>query len=137
MFFYKLVDGIGVVYYVAVRKDCEGKGLGKTLVLSAEEVLNRESCRIFLASTQLSNEASRALFRSLGYEEFELDELYQRYGTSVDLLVESLCAYEDDLILVKGSSIENVLRSLLKNRTVVKRVWRDICYKPWIELWKS
>ncbi len=136
IFFYKLVDGLGVVYYVAVRRDFEGSGIGKMLVLSAEEVLSDIGCGAYLASTKVSNNASRTMFKSLGYEEFELNDVYRLYGSETDLLIKGLCAYEDDVVLIKGLDLGDVIRILRKNRRDVNGFWRKACYKPWIELWR-
>ncbi len=86
---------VGVVYFLAVRKEYRGMGIGKKLVLEAEELFRREKCTYSAASTVESNRASQGLFRSLGYSLF-------RKGSRVYWdLVEALSAYEDDVVMVK------------------------------------
>ena len=47
------------------------------------------------------------------------------------------CGFDDDLVMVKASSDDSLsllARYVWKRRETVLKVWRDICWKPWIRL---
>lgn len=54
---------------VAVDPEFRGKGLGKKLCLKAEKVLRKRGCIIFAMGIHESNKISKAMAKSLGYEE--------------------------------------------------------------------
>lgn len=54
---------------VAVDPEFRGKGLGKKLCLKAENVLRKRGCIIFAMGIHESNKISKAMAKSLGYEE--------------------------------------------------------------------
>ena len=59
---------VGVVSFIAVEKGFRGRGVGRKLLEAAERFFAEEGCAYAAASTRSDNEASLALFRSLGYE---------------------------------------------------------------------
>ncbi len=134
--YYNIGPEICVHYYIVVTKSYRGLGVGKILVSSIEE-LNKNST-IFLATTREDNHASRRLFRSLGYIEYTWDYLEEKAGfKTVREIMRATCSFDDDLVMVKASSDDSLsllARYVWKRRETVLKVWRDICWKPWIRL---
>jgi len=54
---------------VAVDPEFQGKGLGKKLCLKAEKILRKRGCIIFAMGIHESNRISKAMAKSLEYEE--------------------------------------------------------------------
>jgi len=54
---------------VAVDPEFQGKGLGRKLCLDAEKILHKKGCRVFAMQIHDSNERSKQMAKSLGYEE--------------------------------------------------------------------
>lgn len=131
---------LGVVYYIAVEREYRGRGLGKVLLASLEEILAENGADLFLATTSSSNTASRRLFKSLGYEEFFWRDLYRSVGEEeTEILRMITCGYEDDVLFVKEERRSSKdLFEVLREREYVKRdaekIWRVICYIPWVRL---
>ncbi len=139
---YYLVNGssirVCVHYYIVVREEYRGIGVGKVLVSSIEE-LNR-SVRGFLATTVYDNMASRRLFGSLGYSEYTFNYIEERLGYSVlRELVRATCGFEDDIFLVKSIGLDplELLKSLSKERKIIRSLWENICWQPWLDLRRS
>lgn len=86
---------VGVISFIAVDKSCRRRGVGKKLVEAAEKVFEAAGCNYAAASTRSSNEASLALFMSLGYE------LHWRGSRVFGELEIPLYAYEDDVVMLK------------------------------------
>ena len=86
---------VGVIYFLAVRRSCRGRGIGSLLVKEAERLFRSWGCRYSTASTQSSNKASLALFKKLGYR------VYRRNTREFRILADTLYAYEDDVIFLK------------------------------------
>ncbi|NPA96341.1 MAG: GNAT family N-acetyltransferase [Crenarchaeota archaeon] len=129
-----LKPSIGVIYYIAVHEDLERRGLGKVLLASSEEILELRGCRIFVASTTVDNDGSRKLFRSMGYREILVDELFAAEPNATELLVRALCSFEDDVVMLKGCEVNELLELLKRNRAVIRGIWRRICYEPWLRM---
>ncbi|MEM1623382.1 MAG: GNAT family N-acetyltransferase [Sulfolobales archaeon] len=126
---------MGVIYYVVVKREYRGRGIGLVLVSSAEYLLETEGSDIVVATTRADNYRSRRLFGSLGYEEVPLHSIEESYG---DLFTKLTCSYEDDVALVK--SIRVSFAELIKafrfrhNKDRIERLWYSLCYRPWREL---
>jgi ribosomal protein S18 acetylase RimI-like enzyme len=135
---YEIKDSIniGVIYYVVVEKEFRGKGLGKILVLSAEEVLSSDKNEIiFLATISRKNIASIKMFESLGYAIINLDDLYDERPILYEVIKKATCGYEDDIAALKviGTSFERALLLLEEMKPYAERAWRKACYMPWLE----
>ncbi len=66
---FKIVDlrvKVGHIYYMGVKPEYRGRGIGKALVMRAEEYM-RSEVECFIASTQEDNIPVLRLFRKLGY----------------------------------------------------------------------
>ena len=110
-------------------------GLGKILVASIEEI-NKE-VNGFIATTTLENRISRKLFGSLGYSEYTWDYLERILGyKAFREILRATCGFEDDLIMVKSEATSPLeLLSLLSNeRKVIRILWENICWRPWLKL---
>ena len=127
---------VGVLYYIVIREDYEGLGLGKVLLASSEEILEARGCQVFVASTTSDNIRSRRLFRSMGYAEVEIDDLlsFGRYR-DVELVIKALCGFEDDVLLIKGASAAELIAIVKRSAQAVRSLWRSLCYEPWRRLW--
>lgn len=132
---------LGVMYYVAVEKRWRGKGLGKVLVLSAEEAMGLRGASGYVATTTIDNRASMSLFSSLGYAVLSWDAIGRRYGwRAVENLVRATCGYEDDVAMVKpvGMKLGRLLELIsAASKRRVSRLWSRICYRPWLALWRG
>jgi GNAT superfamily N-acetyltransferase len=137
---------IGVVYYVAVDKRFRGRGLGKILVLSSEEILTEKGSLVALATLRSGNKASINLFNSLNYELYSWDHIERSCGADiVDFLLKATCGYEDDYLAIKDLSDRGVgdyicgrLNRLYKDLgREVENHWRGSCYLPWRKLYRS
>ncbi|MEM0260985.1 MAG: GNAT family N-acetyltransferase [Sulfolobales archaeon] len=144
--FYKIATPeiiLGVIYYLVIGREFRGKGFGRILLATLEEILSWEDAEIFIASTTLDNEASRRLFRSLDYKEFSWKDLYKLLGSEeTEILRKALCSYEDDLIMIRFEKrdIKDLKKALNKENTsrkTIERIWREICYTPWLRLRRS
>ena len=96
------LGGLGVIYYIAVKKEWRRLGIGSLLVRKAENIFKEWGCAYSAASTRSSNTASIALFTKLGYKMYTVgDEMYRK-------LVAPLYAWEDDIIFIRslGRNIE-------------------------------
>ncbi len=137
---------IGVIYYVAINKRFRGRGLGKILVLSAEEILSEKGSIVSLATMRSSNKVSTRLFGSLNYDIISWDHIIERFGSDLeDFLLRATCGYEDDLLAIKDLSqnrsmddpwkkIYSLYQYLIDE---VERHWRNSCYMPWRRLYRS
>jgi len=126
---------MGVIYYVVVKREHRGRGIGLILVSSAEHVLEAEGSDIVVATTRADNYRSRRLFSSLGYEEVPLHSIEENYG---GLFTKLTCSYEDDVALVKSIRISFAKLieafSYRHNKDRIERLWYSLCYRPWREL---
>ncbi len=123
---------IGVIYYVAVDERYRGRGIGKMIVSSIEELLNSNSLGYYIASTRSSNISSRKMLQDLGYMEIYLDNLDSDIR---EVIIQAVCAYEDDILSIKpvGTSIE-YLYTMLRDRNnlrIIRDVWKIQCYDLW------
>ncbi len=136
---YYIVDvGVRLLvhYYVAVSPDYQHMHIGKTLVLSAEYL--GENTEAYIATTTIDNKPARKLFTSLGYYEYTWIELEQLIGPeNTYKLIQATCSHEDDLALIKPVevTISQLLEKLEKTRLRTPwKLWKKICYKPWLRL---
>ena len=119
-------------YYVVVARGHRGRGLGKVLVTSAEELCGAD---VYLATTTEDNVASRRMFRSLCYAEYAWSRLETLYGWDVvDELVRLTCGYEDDVVMVRPAKKLGELAEALKAHGAPDEVWERVCYEPWRRL---
>lgn len=122
---------IGVIYYVYVKREHRGRGLGKVLVASLEELLENMGAEILIASTRGHNIASRRLFNSMGYSELTWENVEELLGGEKARALEmASCSYEDDIIMVKPYV---KLLNIELDVGNYEDLWFNICYKPWIE----
>ncbi len=126
---------LGVIYYVAVYPKYWGRGYGKILVASAEEILEDSvDVDLFVSTIDSSNERSISLFKSLDYRVYGLEEASSKWGWSPVLgLLHAACSYEEDLIALKGISIDEKIGAITEDS--YREVWWHACYKPWIRRW--
>ncbi|MEB3816538.1 MAG: GNAT family N-acetyltransferase [Desulfurococcales archaeon] len=122
---------IGVVYYVAVLPAYRGMGLGKVLVLSAEELMR--DVDVYLATTTEDNVASHKLFSSLGYQVLSWEALEQRVGHRVaEAFYLASCAYEDEVAMYKGSRPGWLDRLRGEPLERMHDVWNRVCLRPYL-----
>lgn len=126
---------VGVIYYIAVDRSFRGRGIGKAIVASIEELMEMESVGFYIASTRLDNTASRRMLEELNYSWILLDDME---GTVREIAEELTCAYEDDVLYIKSPkySADQFKDILLNraNRQRIRRLWNTLCYGPWIRL---
>lgn len=126
---------IGVIYYVAVLPRYRGRGIGRTIVASIEQLLSFEGTEVFIATTRVDNVASRDMLSNLGYIEVFIDNLSDDLREIVTMMT---CGYEDDLLYVKLEkiSLEEFFDIISRESTVkvIENLWRNICYSPWARL---
>lgn len=128
----------GVIYYVAVLPEHRGRGTGKAIIASIEEILSYEDIGIFIATTRKDNTASRKMLKELGYVEIELESLSD---TLEELITMMTCGYEDDILYIKSGGIDitkffsEIVKPSLAN--TIESIWRKICYRPWVKLRSS
>lgn len=129
---------VGVIYYIVVKREFRGQGIGRVLVLSAEHILESEGARVIVATARADNLPSRRMFRSLGYDEIPLDSIEGRCG---ELFTKLTCSYEDDVAFVKSAGID--LSGLIStfgsrvNAEKIERLWYSLCYRPWRQMRRS
>ncbi len=123
---------IGVIYYIVVDEYYRGRGIGKIILSSIEELLESESLGYYIASTRSSNISSRKMLQDLGYMEIYLDNLDSDIR---EVIIQAVCAYEDDILSIKPvrTSIE-YLYAMLRDRNnlrIIRDVWKIQCYDLW------
>ncbi|EKV28442.1 putative acetyltransferase [Caenispirillum salinarum AK4] len=62
----------GWMYYVAVRPDRQGTGLGKRMVAAAEDWLARQGCWKVMLMVRRDNAAAQEFYAAQGYEESDV-----------------------------------------------------------------
>ncbi len=93
---------LGVHHYVAVRRDRRGRGYGKVLVASGEEVMEEMGAEVFAATLRASNEASRRMLEEMGYTLMTWEEAEERLGPAcVEDLMYVTGGYTDDVVALK------------------------------------
>lgn len=130
--------GLGVVYYVAIEEGFRGRGLGKILVASAEEVFESEGLDYSIATIRGDNTASLRLFTSLDYEIVGWDRLERVCGEDIgERLLRVSCGYDDDYVALKslidrGRGLEGLCRVVGGlDEEIIERHWYRTCYMPW------
>lgn len=123
--------GLGVIYYVVVKPGYRGRGLGRILVASSEELMGPVDA--YVATTTSDNRSSMRMFESLGYRALRLYELEDELGVmAYDLIVYATCLYEEDLVLLKDVSRDWYERITHEHLRAAYRIWERICYEPWL-----
>lgn len=126
---------IGVVYYIAVLPEYRGRGIGKALLASIEEILSYDDIEVFIATTRRENTASRRMLIDLGYIEVDLENIDRALEETITMMT---CGYEDDLLYVKLSRIDlNRFFDIVSRASsikIIEDIWRKICYNPWRRL---
>jgi len=99
---------IGIIFYLGVLPKFRGRGIGKKLILRAENVFREKGLEFSLASTRSWNKPAMKMFESLGYKFFNIDNVS-------DKIVYILNAYDDNTVvckeLVKGVECEKLVHS--------------------------
>ncbi len=93
---------MGVHHYAAVVPGARGRGYGKLLIASGEEVLEEMGAEVFAATLSSGNRASRAMLEALGYRVLGWREVEK--ATCRDVVEELLYVtggYGDDLVALK------------------------------------
>ena len=123
---------LGVIYYVYVRPRSRGRGLGKVLVASLEELLSGMGASLYVASTREDNWSSQRMFESLGYKVFKWWELEEEVGSeALEALEAAACMYEDEIVMIKPYD-RRVISKL--RRSDYEELWYKACYKPWLDM---
>jgi len=123
---------LGVIYYVYVRPRSRGRGLGKVLVASLEELLSDMGASLYVASTREDNWSSQRMFESLGYKVFKWWELEEEVGSeALEALEAAACMYEDEIVMIKPYD-RRVISKL--RRSDYEELWYKTCYKPWLDM---
>ncbi len=94
---------LGVHHYAAVDPEYQGRGYGRLLIASGEEVLEEMGAEVFAATLSSRNIASRRMLESLGYSVMEWRVVEEQ--TCSDALEELMYVtggYGDDLVALKG-----------------------------------
>jgi len=132
--------GVGVVYYVVVDERFRGRGLGKILVSSAEQIFEDLNLDFSIATASIDNVVSHRMFKSLSYDEEDLERISRICSHQIqEMILKLSCGYEDDLLFYKDlrrPAYENNIKSLCKtinqlDKDVVERHWLRSCYRPW------
>ena len=58
------------LYSIAVSPDCQGKGVGKKLLLATEEDVAKHNSKISLTTDYYNNEKTIGFYHSLGYKDY-------------------------------------------------------------------
>jgi len=126
----------GVVYYIAVLPQYRGRGLGRILLASSEEILAGMSSKYIVATISGDNTPSIRLFASMGYQLYGWDQIAGECGWgAAELIRMATCGYEDDIVAVKGVNGQQILPDLCSvDGRRAKRWWRSACLKPWLDL---
>ncbi len=127
---------VGVIYYVAVKVNYRGLGVGKSLIASMEELLQLSNTHIYLATTRYDNKVVRGILSKLGYSEMELKSL----GQLSEVVRKLTCGYDDDLLYIKfQNAIPEIIKSselefltIPSNLNLINKLWRSICYDVWL-----
>lgn len=75
-----LREGLGYIYYVAVRERYRGRGIGGRLLDHALEDFSRKGAESILASIEEDNAQSHALFESRGFTPTDFDSISAEWG---------------------------------------------------------
>lgn len=122
---------LGVVYYVAVKRELRGRGYGWLLVGACERVLEAQGARLFAATIEAENQASIALFRSRDYTIYSWSEVSAACGRrAAEAIRMATCGYEHWFALKGGALAE--LCGL--DRKKARKWWGEACLKPWLKL---
>ena len=93
---------LGVHHYVAVMPSRWGRGYGKVLIASGEEVMEEMGAEVFSATLRASNTRSRRMLESMGYQVMSWDEAARIFGDAcVDELQYVTGGYTDELVALK------------------------------------
>ncbi len=93
---------IGVIYYLGIKREWQGRGLGKLLVTESERYLSRRQADLIIATTKSDNIRVQKLFKSLGYKIYHWSEIAEQCNwLLLDILIRAARAYEDDILMIK------------------------------------
>jgi len=96
---------LGVHHYIGVEPGLQGRGYGKVLLASGEEVLVEMGAEVFAATLRAGNVRSRRMLESMGYRVYSWEELERLLGDEVvDELGYATGGYTDDLVALKDAS---------------------------------
>ena len=95
---------LGVHHYIGVVESKQGRGYGKLLLASGEEVLEDMGARVFAATLSSSNMRSRRMLESMGYTILAWIEAERLLGEEcVEELEYVTGGYTDDLVALKAA----------------------------------
>lgn len=77
--YYKASFYEGVIVHLSVTHGFRGKGYGKKLVRYATDDLFKQGCTMVTLFTRTSNSWARAIYRGLGFQEFQRDAGFVDY----------------------------------------------------------
>ncbi len=130
---------VAVIYYVAVAPWARGRGLGKILVASAEELASRgwRGPVVYTATIAWRNAASVRMFESLGYRVVPFEEVASEDYSLAELLKAATCGYEDYYVALKseGGVAERLLEHV--DWASVDEAYEEVCLKPWLKIQKA
>ncbi|MEM0472445.1 MAG: hypothetical protein DJ555_03810 [Desulfurococcaceae archaeon] len=125
---------LGVIYYIAILPRYRGRGYGRVLLASAEEVLSMRGVDYFVATISGDNSPSIALFQSMGYSVYSWGEVSKVCGyRAMETLRMETCGYEDDLVAIKRDSGRASLEEVCSaDGKKARKWWKEACLKPWL-----
>ncbi len=93
---------VGVHHYVGVEPRFQGRGYGKVLIASGEEVLEMMGAELFAATLRAWNTRSRRVLESMCYTILSWDKLVEVLGEGIVSDLEyATGGYTDDLVALK------------------------------------
>lgn len=122
---------LGVLYYVAVRRNLRGKGFGGLLLSCSEQVLSELGAKVYAATVERGNTPSLSLFKSKGYTLHSWGEVSKVCGRRVaESLKKATCGYEE-VFALKGATLRGLCGL---DHEKAEKLWREGCLKPWLAL---
>ncbi len=119
------VDGVRVVYYVAVHGWARRMGVAGALLDAAERGADS-----VLATIAAGNRASARFFARHGYEVVGFDEVSAGMGwESVSKVRDLACAHDDGMVAFKGGALE---RAIGLDSGTVESARIEVCCRAWL-----
>ncbi len=130
---------LGVIYYMAILPRYRKRSFGRVLLASAEEALSMMDVNYFAATLKEDNKPAVRIFNSMAYKLYAWKDIAKLIGQDkMEMLRMGTCGYEDDFLALKKDLGEvNLLEISDFDHEKVKRIWEEICLKPWLEIKRS